>query len=243
MFLSGRDIKWAIDCGELIVNPRPEHFKAGYDETSIDIHLGPIEKAEVWDIDRYAAGNRGRGVHRPELHIGDFDFKSTAGQYLMPVPEEPGDEEPENDNPDDEGPDHPLVYRRGQQVILRPFGFLLWTTAEILGTPLVNPKYICFVDAKSTRARTGIMVHFTAPTIHAGWNGNVVLEITNLGPFDIVLRPNDPIAQLTVALITSVPDLSLKAKKSATQGQTRSSGAAGKPPAARAGRTKKKDNK
>jgi hypothetical protein len=35
MYLSNRDIKWAIDCGKLIANPRPEVFNAGYDETSM----------------------------------------------------------------------------------------------------------------------------------------------------------------------------------------------------------------
>jgi hypothetical protein len=47
MFLSGRDIKWAIDCGKLIVAPRPEELQCGYDETSIDLHLGPIETARI----------------------------------------------------------------------------------------------------------------------------------------------------------------------------------------------------
>jgi dCTP deaminase len=213
VFLAGRDIKYAIECGELIVDPRPDHFKAGYDETSIDLHLGPIEKAEVWDISSYVSGGRAHGVRRPELHLGnEFDFDATR-THLMPVPEEDTDDAKQ------------LVFRRGSQVIVRQFGFLLWATAERVGTPLVNPKYICFVDAKSTRARTGIMVHFTAPTIHAGWNGNVTLEITNLGPFDLVLCPKDAIAQLTVADIAGVPDLSLKVGKSATQGQTGAGGA------------------
>ncbi len=68
-----------------------------------------------------------------------------------------------------------------------------------------NFQYICFIDGKSTRARTGILVHLTAPTIHAGWKGNVVLEIVNLGPFTFVLQEDDVIAQLTVATISSSP--------------------------------------
>jgi hypothetical protein len=50
-------MKWAIDCGKLIVDPRPEDWKTsegepdpmGYDETSIDLHLGPLSVAKVWD--------------------------------------------------------------------------------------------------------------------------------------------------------------------------------------------------
>ena len=68
-----------------------------------------------------------------------------------------------------------------------------------------NPQYICFIDGKRTRARTGILVHLTAPTIHAGWTGNVVLEIVNLGPFTFVLQEDDVVAQLTVATISSSP--------------------------------------
>lgn len=80
------------------------------------------------------------------------------------------------------------------------------------------------MNAKSTRARTGLVVHFTAPTIHANWDGNVTLEIANLGPFTFVLKEGDPLAQLTVATISSAPDLSLKTSRSKTQGQTDPSG-------------------
>ena len=73
------------------------------------------------------------------------------------------------------------------------------------------------------------MVHFTAPTIHAGWSGKITLEITNLGPFDFVFRENDPLAQLTVATISSAPELSLKKTKSKTQSQVDPSGATQKP--------------
>jgi dCTP deaminase len=112
-----------------------------------------------------------------------------------------------------------LVYRRGSEVIVKPQGFLLWQTKEEVGTPATNPGLICFVDGKSTRARTGLLVHLTAPTIHAGWRGKIVLEIANLGPFHFVLQEDDVIAQLTVAMVASPPDLALKTAESATAGQ------------------------
>jgi dCTP deaminase len=86
---------------------------------------------------------------------------------------------------------------------------------------------ICFVEGKSTRARTGIQVHLTAPTIHAGWAGHVTLEIVNLGPFHFLLQENDVIAQLTVCTISSAPDRSLIVNPSTTQGQTGPGGASG----------------
>ena len=109
---------------------------------------------------------------------------------------------------------------RGREVFVRPGGFLLWQTQEVVGTPLENPQYICFVDGKSTRARTGIVVHLTAPTIHAGWSGKIVLEIANLGPLTFVLREGDVIAQLTVATISSAPEQTHQSAGSSTLGQT-----------------------
>jgi dCTP deaminase len=114
-----------------------------------------------------------------------------------------------------------LVFRRGDDIIIRPHGFVLWQTKEKVGTPEEGARYICFVEGKSTKARTGIVVHMTAPTIHAAWGAwNVTLEIGNLGPFDIVLKEDDVIAQLTVAMISSVPEKTMKDFGSVTTGQT-----------------------
>src|SRR5262245_58261902 len=120
-----------------------------------------------------------------------------SAEYLIPPPAE------------GTAPDARVVLR-GPEVIVRPGGFVLWQTKERVGTSPHTPGLICFVNAKSTRARTGILVHMTAPTIHAGWSGNITLEIANLGPFDFVLREGDPVAQLTVAQISSPPDLTLR---------------------------------
>lgn len=211
MYLSNRDIKWAIESAKLIVIPPPEHFNSGYDETSIDLHLDDIEHAKVWDASRLRdqqkkAGNPGG----PYLHLGSFEWENFSAEYLIRVPEEPADPMVA---------DSLKVFRRGNEIILKPGGFLLWTTKEVVGTPEQNPELIAFVNAKSTRARTGLLVHFTAPTIHSGWKGKIALEIANLGPFVFILRPGDAIAQLTVATISSRPDPELRKKKSATLDQ------------------------
>jgi deoxycytidine triphosphate deaminase len=227
MFYSNRDIKWAIECGKLIVNPPPEHFEAGYDETSVDLHLDTLEHARVWDIRSYRESVSGRGSHRrAELELGSFDWDVIQADYLVEVPVEPGSET---------AADELLVFRRSNEIIVRPSGFVLWTTKEEVGTPRFDPassrprrdpELICFVNAKSTKARTGILVHFTAPTIHAGWSGHITLEISNLGPFDFVLREDDAIAQLTVATISSAPDIGLRRSRQQTQGQADPGGSA-----------------
>jgi deoxycytidine triphosphate deaminase len=49
MFLSDRDLLWAIAHGQLIVIPPPDKPKQ-IGPTSIDLHLDRIEEAKVWDI-------------------------------------------------------------------------------------------------------------------------------------------------------------------------------------------------
>lgn len=206
MYLSNRDLKWAISTGQLIFEPKPDSV----DATSIDLHLGDIEYAKVWDIETFAGDQSRSGIKTPELRLGSFDYKAFGQKYLIDPPTDPSQP----------------VFRRGDEIVVKPSGFLLWQTRQELGTPEDNADLICFVNAKSTKARTGIMVHFTAPTIHASWSGTVTLEIINLGPFHFVLSPGDSIAQLTVARITSVPDETLKHAKSATFGQTNPAGLA-----------------
>ena len=202
MYLSDRDLAWAIETGRLTVDPRPERI----DATSLDLHLGTVEDAKIWDIQRFTEDLQASGKSRPELHVGRYKIGVFGPKYLKSPPQY-------NDRATD------LVLRRGDEVILRPLGFMLWPTREIVGTPKDNADVICFVDGKSTKARTGMVVHLTAPTIHSTWTGNVVLEIVNLGPFDLVFQEGDAVAQLTVCRITSPPNKGVEGV-SATYGQT-----------------------
>jgi len=126
---------------------------------------------------------------------------------------------------EDDAEKNDLVFRRDNAVVLRPQGFVVWQTREKVGTPEEDPRYICFVNGKSTRSRTGLVVHLTAPTIHAGWSGNITLEMTNVGPLDLVLFAGDAVAQITVAKITWPPSLDIKLFESTTHGQTSIHGA------------------
>jgi dCTP deaminase len=199
MYLSDRDLEWAIRCGRLIIKPDPKRI----DATSIDLHLDGVEKARVWDIGRFASDNRDAGNEGLELRTSQINYKNFSRKYQIPVPTEV----------------EQLVFRRHNQIVIKPRGFLLWQTHEVVGTPEENADLICFIDGKSTRARTGLVIHLTAPTIHAGWSGKVTLEIVNLGPFHIKLQEFvDSVAQLTVSRITSPPVE--KMKNSVTYGQT-----------------------
>jgi deoxycytidine triphosphate deaminase len=209
MFLSDRDLEWAIARGHLIVESTSRKPRA-IGPTSIDLHLDRVEEAKVWDIAKFKEQNRklGHGDF-PELPIGTFDYKAFAGEFQKSPPTVLGSEDTAD-----------LVFRRGHEIIVRPGGFVLWQTKERVGTPEEGAQLICFVDGKSTKARTGIVIHMTAPTIHAAWGAwPVTLEIANLGPFHFVLKEDDAIAQITVATISSVPAKTMKQAGSVTVGQ------------------------
>jgi len=189
MYLSDRDLRWALEKGQLIVDPPPE--KIGLD--SIDLHLDRVEEAKVWDVEKLKQRDAARGITRPEVFLGTFKYAALARDFLISPPEE-------HDAPGAK------VARRGHCIVVHPGGFLLWQTRERVGTPKTNPALVCFVDGQSTKARTGLLVHLTAPTIHCGWAGRITLEIANLGPLDFVLKEGDVIAQIMVASLSSTPE-------------------------------------
>jgi deoxycytidine triphosphate deaminase len=150
MYLSDRDLKFAVETGQLIVDPPPTE----YDTTSIDLHLDKLEAAKIWDVDAFKAKQADAGDD-PWLRVGKYPFRAFSQEFYRNLPTDPT---PANG-----------VYRVGDRVILRPGGFFLWQTREAVRTPEVDPRRVCFIDEKSSSARTGLLVHMKASTIHAGW--------------------------------------------------------------------------
>ena len=83
---------------------------------------------------------------------------------------------------------------------LKPGTFILARTLERIELPtnLGSPFLAARIEGKSSRARCGVLIHFTASTVHPGWAGQLTLEMINLGPATFVLVPGMPIAQLIV---------------------------------------------
>lgn len=95
-----------------------------------------------------------------------------------------------------------------QPYSLRPNRFLLATTLERVRFPIDGPSDVSLaarVEGKSSLARCGLLVHFTAPTIHAGFSGHITLEMINLGPADILLTPGMFICQLILEEVRGRP--------------------------------------
>ena len=82
---------------------------------------------------------------------------------------------------------------------------LLAWTKEKLEIP-VNSRLAARVEGKSSLARIGIGIHITAPIIHAGFAGQLQLEILNHGPAPVTLRTGMRICQVIFESTLGTPE-------------------------------------
>ncbi len=114
----------------------------------------------VWEEKLFKA----KGAHI-ELNLAEQQFSQTAGAFLV-------DKTRESDG----------------TVVLAPGSFVLAITRERIHLRH-EARIAARVEGRSSLARIGLIVHLTAPTIHAGFEGNVTLEMVNHGPFHLKLVP------------------------------------------------------
>ena len=89
--------------------------------------------------------------------------------------------------------------------VVEPQVFLLGWTAEEITLPS-HARLAARVEGKSSLARLGIGIHITAPTIHAGFNGPIQLEICNHGTLMVKIKSGMPICQLIFEQTLGTPD-------------------------------------
>jgi dCTP deaminase len=90
-------------------------------------------------------------------------------------------------------------------ITIKPDEFVFVRTLEHVELPL-SSKLAARVEGRSKQARLGMTAHITAPTIHAGFSGKIVLEIKNFGPFDLRVRPEvSRLCQLIFERVASIP--------------------------------------
>jgi dCTP deaminase len=100
-----------------------------------------------------------------------------------------------------------FILKNEQPFSLLPRQLVLANTIEIVDFPFTK-KRICYsgrVEGRSSLARCGILVHFTAPTIHAGFNGPITLEIMNFGVNEFLLTRQMFICQLIIEEVRGCP--------------------------------------
>ena len=135
---------------------------------------------------------------RIELNLAEQHFSETATAFLV-------DQKREVDG----------------TVILAPHCFVLAITRERVHLRH-GSKIAARVEGRSSLARIGLVVHLTAPTIHAGFEGFITLEMVNHGPFFLRLVPDKTrICQLIFERLGEAP---LESIATEFQGQADPSG-------------------
>jgi dCTP deaminase len=84
-----------------------------------------------------------------------------------------------------------LVYR--SSFTLLPGETILGITREKIR---LAPNLCGWIQGRSRFARVGLLVHMTASFIQPGINNRQVLEISNMAPFPLILRPDTRICQI-----------------------------------------------
>lgn len=194
MILSNEGIKQAIKDGQIEIDPPPEEDQ--YTTSALDLHVG--DDFQCWDESKLKVKG-----HKHVLNLAEQSFKLTAEAFLIPANLESDGSfifAPYRDNPR-----HVLAITR-ERITLKP-----------------NSKIAARVEGRSSLARLGLIVHLTAPTIHARFPGKITLEMVNHGPFYLQIIPNKTrLCQLIFERLETEPSGDIKTDFS---GQTKPSGA------------------
>ena len=86
------------------------------------------------------------------------------------------------------------VVDEGGEFILHPGDFVLGTTRERVAIP---DDLIAHVEGRSSLGRLAVVVHATAGLADPGYQGQITLELSNLGTAPVALTPGMRISQLT----------------------------------------------
>jgi len=193
MILSDSEILDALASNVIAISPEPhpDQFKP----SALDLHFdGPVYRYK-----NLAELSEGQPAERPVV-IDSRKILSheIVQRYGLRVP----------DRRD----------RDGEQYFpFEPGDFVLASTLEKVTLPS-NSMLAARVEGRSSFARLGLVVHMTAPTIHCGFSGTVVLEMYNFGSFEIKLYPQKTrICQLIFERVGAPPQGELRSEH---QGQT-----------------------
>ncbi|MBI4173697.1 MAG: dCTP deaminase [Candidatus Aenigmarchaeota archaeon] len=85
------------------------------------------------------------------------------------------------------------IKTEGKPIILHPKEFLLGITYEKVRLPADIAAY---VDGRSSLGRLGITAHITSSLVDPGFDGKLVLEISNLGKMPVTLYPGMKVCKL-----------------------------------------------
>lgn len=193
MILSNEGIKQAIKDREIEIDPTPDEDQ--FTTSALDLHVG--DDFRCWDESKLNVKG-----HRHILNLAEHSFKLTADAFLIPATLES---------------DGSFIFA---PYTVHPYHVLAITRERI--TLKQNSKIAARVEGRSSLARLGLMVHLTAPTIHALFPGKITLEMVNHGPFYLQIIPNKTrLCQLIFERLETEPSGDIK---TGFRGQTKPSG-------------------
>lgn len=91
---------------------------------------------------------------------------------------------------------HDVGFGPDSQFTLNPGELVLGSTIERIE---LGPRVCAKIEGKSSLGRMGLAVHVTAGFIDPGFRGQITLELFNIGPSAIVLRPGFAVCQVAFA--------------------------------------------
>jgi dCTP deaminase len=93
-----------------------------------------------------------------------------------------------------------IVVDEDEEYILHPGDFVLGTTVERVEVPR---DLIAHVQGRSSIGRLAVVIHATAGIIDPGYEGQITLELSNLGTAPVALAPDMRISQVIFTELTS----------------------------------------
>jgi dCTP deaminase len=111
-----------------------------------------------------------------------------------------------------------IVIEDHRPFVLHPRGFVLASTIEWVE---LEDDIAARLEGRSSLGRLGIIVHSTAGLFDPGWEGEVVIELGNLGVMPVALYPGMRICALTFEQVSSRVEIPYRKKSgSKYSGQT-----------------------
>ena len=192
MRLADSKIKALLKSGDLTILPHPKDGQIT--GVTVDVHLG--DSFKLWtnylkDVD---------GVSMSIVYPANgVAFSAFATEPLKDFLEKSEN----NWRPEEVG----------NGLVIAPGSFCLGVTEESIKIP---DYLVGWLDGRSSLARLGLQVHVTAHRIDPGWDGKVVLEFYNCGPFPILLTPGMKIGALSFEAIDGVVETPYLKREDAT---------------------------
>lgn len=103
-----------------------------------------------------------------------------------------------------------VIVKEGGNFIMQPGDFVLAVCHENVKIPA---DLMGRLEGRSSLGRLGLVVHSTASTFDAGWDGKPVLELGNLGRMAIALTPGMRVCAMTFEELTSPAETPYTNKK------------------------------